>query len=64
MTVTISGHTGTQDSLSFSTSNWSSPQTVTVTARDDADALTDPAVTLTHSRRLAITAHRGPDNHR
>ena len=54
VTVTISGHTGSdlgldKDSLSFSTSNWSSPQTVTVTARDDADALTDPAVTLTHS---------------
>ena len=54
VTVTISGHTGSdlgldKDSLSFSTSNWSSPQTVTVTARDDADALTDPAVTLTHA---------------
>ena len=35
-------------SLTFSTSNWSAAQTVTVTASDDADALTDPVVTLTH----------------
>ena len=35
-------------SLTFSTSNWDTAQTVTVTARDDADALTDPVVTLTH----------------
>ena len=35
-------------SLTFSTSNWSAAQTVTVTAREDADALTDPVVTLTH----------------
>ena len=53
VTVAISGQASTdlvldKDNLTFSTSNWSSPQTVTVTASDDADALTDPAVTLTH----------------
>ena len=53
VTVTISGQASSDlvvdpSSLTFSTSNWSSPQTVTVTARDDADALTDPVVTLTH----------------
>ena len=53
VTVTISGQAGSdlvvdKPSLSFSTSNWSAAQTVTVTARDDADALTDPVVTLTH----------------
>ena len=35
-------------SLTFSTSNWSAAQTVTVTARDDADAITDEPVILTH----------------
>ena len=53
VTVTISGQASTdlsldKPSLSFSTSNWSAAQTVTVTASDDADALTDPVVTLTH----------------
>ena len=53
VTVTISGQASSDlvvdpSSLTFSTSNWSSPQTVTVTASDDADALTDPVVTLTH----------------
>ena len=56
VTVAISGQASTdlvldKDNLTFSTSNWSSPQTVTVTASDDADALTDPAVTLTHARQ-------------
>ena len=53
VTVTISGQASSDlvvdpSSLTFSTSNWSSPQTVTVTASEDADALTDPVVTLTH----------------
>ena len=53
VTVTISGQASTdlsldKPSLSFSTSNWSAAQTVTVTASHDADALTDPVVTLTH----------------
>ena len=51
--VAISGQAGSDlvvdpSSLSFSTSNWSAAQTVKVTARDDADALTDPVVALTH----------------
>ena len=51
--VAISGQAGSDlvvdpSSLTFSTSNWSAAQTVTVTASDDADALTDPVVTITH----------------
>ena len=54
VTVAISGQAGTdlvldKASLSFSTTNWSSPQTVRVTATDDADGLIDPAVILTHA---------------
>ena len=62
VTVTISGQASSDlvvdpSSLTFSTSNWSSPQTVTVTASEDADALTDPVVTLTHTAPAgAITA--------
>ena len=58
VTVTISGHTGsdltlsgatlTGSSLTFTTSNWEMPQTVTVTAVGDDD-LTDDTVTLTHT---------------
>ena len=58
VTVTISGHTGsdltlsgatlTGSSLTFTTSNWETPQTVTVTAVGDDD-LTDDTVTLTHT---------------
>ena len=53
VTVTISGQASSDlvvdpSSLTFSTSNWSAAQTVTVTASDDADARTDPVVTLTH----------------
>ena len=39
---------GNQDSLSFSTSNWSTPQTVTVSGEQDDDAV-DDTVTLSHS---------------
>ena len=51
--VTISGTTGTDLSrsrsfLSFRTSNWNEPQTVTVTARQDEDA-EDDTVTLVHA---------------
>ena len=35
--------------LTFTTSNWDQPQTVTVSAAADADAVDDPAVTLEHS---------------
>ena len=35
--------------LTFTTLNWTQPQTVTVSAAVDADAVDDPAVTLEHS---------------
>ena len=59
VTVTVSGHSGTDVGLSaalftsnvltFTTANWSTAQTVTVTAAEDDDAVTDPAVTLAHA---------------
>ena len=53
VTVAISGHTGTdvsvdKASLTFTTSNWDTAQTVTVTAVEDAD-MADDSVTLTHT---------------
>ena len=69
VTVTIGGTTGTDlsvdnSSLTFTTSGWSTAQTVTVSAGQDADAVGDSA-TLTHvaaggdygsvSRDLAVT---------
>ena len=57
VTVTVTGQTdsdlnvgGLSDSgtLTFSTSNWNTPQTVTVTADDDDDRV-DDSVTLTHT---------------
>ena len=54
VTVTVSGHAGTdvsldKTSLTFTPENWETPQTVTVDAAEDADALADPAVTLAHA---------------
>ena len=62
VTVTIAGHSGTditlRDSdgdeitdskLTFTTSNWSTPQTVTVTAAYDVDHVDEAPVTLTHT---------------
>ena len=54
VTVTISGHSGTDVSLSdteldFTTGNWDTAQTVTVTAGEDDDAVSDTDVTLTHA---------------
>ena len=51
VTVTIAGHAGTDVTLSrnrltFTTTNWDVPQTVSVTAREDGDAV-DDTVTLT-----------------
>ena len=51
--ITVAGHAGTEvtpspASLTFTTSNWDTGQTVTVTAGDDADRK-DDTVTLTHS---------------
>ncbi len=53
VTVTISGHSGTdltldKTSLEFTTSTWDDAQTVTVTAGEDTD-LTDDTATLTHA---------------
>ena len=56
VTVGIGGHTGTDltlsvpidDTLTFNSSNWNRPQTVTVTASHDDDAVND-VETLTHT---------------
>ena len=55
VTVSVSGHDGSDLTLStttltFTGSNWNNPQTVTVTASHDADAVNDPA-TLTHTAK-------------
>ena len=54
VTVTISGHTGSDlnlsaETLTFTSGNWNQAQTVRVSADQDADAAADPAVTLTHA---------------
>ena len=60
VTVTVSGHSGTDltlsgttlsgdDELTFTTENWGTAQTVTVKAAEDEDAVTDADVTLTHA---------------
>ena len=59
VTVTISGHTGTDlslygqtltnDELTFTPVNWNQAQTVTVSADQDDDAAADPEVTLAHA---------------
>ena len=60
MTVTVSGHSGTDLTLSgtglssdgeltFTTANWSTAQTVTVKAAEDDDAAPDADVTLAHA---------------
>ena len=51
VTVTVTGHTGTDvevapETATFTTENWNTFQTFTVTAKDDTDALADPVVTL------------------
>ena len=58
--MTVSGHSGTDLSISgttlsgdneltFTTANWATVQTVTVKAAEDDDAVTDADVTLTHA---------------
>ena len=64
VSVTISGHTGTDlslygqtltnDELTFTPANWNQPQTVTITAGQDDDAAADPAVTLSHAVSGAV----------
>ena len=47
--LTLSGATLTDDTLTFTSDNWGTAQTVTVTAAQDDDAASDAAVTLTHT---------------
>ncbi len=53
VTVTVGGATSevtaSPSSLTFTTNNWNTAKTVTVTAAQDADAVTDSAVTLTNT---------------
>ena len=53
VTVSVAGAAGdvsaSPTELTFTTSNWSAAQTVTVSVAEDDDALTDAAVTLTHT---------------
>ena len=62
VTVTVSGHNGTdlsvdtdsttqndQSTLTFTTSNWNSAQTVTVNATTDSDSDNEAPITLTHA---------------
>ena len=47
--LTLSGDTLTDNALTFTTDNWNTAQTVTVTAVEDDDAVADGEVTLTHT---------------
>ena len=47
--ITLSGDTLTDDALTFTSDDWNTAQTVTVTAAQDDDAASDDAVTLTHT---------------
>ena len=63
VTVRVAGHartvvTPTPASLTFTTTNWSTAQTVTVTARNDADTIND-TVTLTHSATSTDSNYSG-----
>ena len=49
--ITLSGATLTNDTLTFTSENWDTAQTVTVSAAQDDDAASDAAVTLTHTVR-------------
>ena len=60
VTVTVSGHAGTdltldKTSLTFTSTTWDVAQTVTVTAAEDDDGVTDAGVTLTHTASAATT---------
>ena len=63
VTVTVAGHAGTDvtpnpATLTFTSTTWSTAQTVTVTAGDDADT-TDDSVALTHSAASADSGYSG-----
>ena len=47
--LTLSGTTLTSDELTFTTENWGTAQTVTVKAAEDVDAVADAVVTLVHA---------------
>ena len=54
VSVTITGHSGTdlsldETTLTFTTETWNTAQTVTVTAAEDDDGVTDAVATLTHT---------------
>ena len=67
VTVAIDGHGGTDaslsgsdvsnDQLTFTTGNWDTPQTVTVSAADDGDADDEAPVNLTHSASSTDTQY-------
>ncbi|WP_420444420.1 cell wall-binding repeat-containing protein [Candidatus Poriferisodalis sp.] len=64
VTVDIDGHLGTDaslsgsdvsnDQLTFTTGNWDTPQTVTVSAADDGDADDEAPVNLTHTASSTV----------
>ena len=63
VTVTVAGHAGTDVTpapvtLTFTTVNWQTAQTVTVTAGNDADTAND-TVSLTHSAVSSDSAYQG-----
>ena len=63
VTVTVAGHASTEvtptpASLTFTTTNWNTAQTVTVTAGNDMDLMND-TVTLTHSAASTDTNYSG-----
>ena len=63
VTVTVAGHASTvvtpnPSSLTFTSLNWETAQTVTVTAADDADTTND-TVTLTHTAASTDTDYDG-----
>ncbi len=70
VTVTVSGQQNTDvtlgaSTLTFSDTDWASPQSVTVTARDDADDTDDSGDAHPHRRRRRVhRRHRGPGGHR
>ena len=47
--VSVSGTTLTNGVLTFTTGNWSVPQTITVSAAEDPDSLADDDVDLVHA---------------
>ena len=54
VSVSITGHSGTdlsldETTLTFTTETWNTAQTVTVTAAEDDDGVTDAVATLTHT---------------